>query len=126
MIEYASIMSKSQKNASTQPRFNIEKLDLASPLTEDYLSRLLHGKCGVTLLVRSADGEKRRGGYFFCIVPKEDGKFTLETMAQEQVDYDFTLNELTRFVNHASGLRFDDAMLRLCQNHINFRTDEEP
>ena len=108
-----------------QPRFKLAKVDTAIPLSENCLSRLLYDKAGITLLVRAADGEKKRGGYFFCIMKKEDGQFALETMEQERVDAIFTLRELTRFINHAAGLKFDEQMLQYCQRHINFRSDEE-
>lgn len=108
-----------------QPRFKIEKVDTASPLSESQLSRLLEGKVGITLLVRSADGEKKRGGYFFCIAKNDNEGFSLETMEQVRIDAIFTLGELTRFVNHAAGLKFDEEMLQHCQSHINFRTDAE-
>lgn len=107
-----------------QPRFKVTKVDTGNPLSESQLLQLFDGKSGITLLVRSAQGERKRGGYFFCIAKSDDGTFALETMEQVYVS-NFTIGDLTRFVNHASGLRFDEAMLQYCQNSINFRTDEE-
>ena len=107
-----------------QPRFRVTKVDTGTPLSECQLSQLLEGKSGIVLLMRSAKGESKRGGYFFCIATKDDGTFALETMEQIHVA-DFTIGDLTRFINHASGLRFDEEMLQYCQNSINFRTDEE-
>ncbi len=118
-------MSTSDNNFPKQPRFKVVKVDSAIPLAESHLSQLLDGKKGITLLVRSDNGEKKRGGYFFCISRNADGNFNLETIEQERVDYQFTLCELTRFVNHTAGLQFDKEILQLCQSKINFRTDEE-
>lgn len=117
-------MSTTNKDHHTQPRFKVAKLDTAIPLTESRIEQFLDGKRGVTLLVRSAKGAQKRGGYFFCIARNEDGTFSLDTMEQTHVA-DFSLGDLTRFVNHASGLQFDEPMLQYCQRNINFRTDEE-
>ena len=117
-------MSKSENNLEKQPRFTVVIVDTAKPLSENYLSNLLTRKRGVTLLVRSIKGVQNRGGYFFCIAKNDNGTFSLETMEQVPVAQ-FSLGDLTRFVNHACGLRFDREMLQYCQSHINFRTDEE-
>ena len=117
-------MSVTNKKLTKQPRFKVEKVDTAEPLSSDNIVRLLDGKDGITLLVRAAKGEKKRGGYFFCIVRSENGMFALETMEQIHVA-DFTLDQLTRFINHTAGLRFDEEMLKYCQEKINFRTDAE-
>lgn len=117
-------MRAASKIRVKQPRFSVEKVDADSPLSESHISRLFDGKSGVTLLVRSANGGSKRGGYFFCIAKKDDGMFALETMTQIHVA-DFSLGELTRFVNHAAGLQFDETMLHYCQSSINFRSDSE-
>ncbi|MCD8207252.1 MAG: hypothetical protein LUD72_04865 [Bacteroidales bacterium] len=108
---------------SNQPKYPVVTMDTDSPVDENALAGLLADREGVTLLIRPGTGHPKRGGYFFCLSKKSDGTYDLETIESVFVK-NFHLRELTRFVNHCSGLKFDGEMFRLCQDSINFKNDE--
>ena len=106
-----------------QPQYPIQTLDTDSPITPDQIRGLWNASPAVTLCVRSATGHKDRGGSFFCLRRQPDADaVSLETMEGIAVD-SFSLEDLTRFINHAAGLKFDPEMLAYCQNSVNFRAD---
>lgn len=106
---------------SHQPRYPLITVDTNEPITVDQISSILDENEGVTLCVRQEDGHPNRGGHFFCI-HSENGVVLLETMEQDYVD-SFSVENLVRFINHASGLLFDRDMQLYCQNSLNFRDD---
>jgi len=106
---------------SHQPRYPLIKIDTNTPITTGQISTLLNENEGITLCVRQETGHPNRGGHFFCI-HLESGKVILETIEQEYVD-SFTIEDIVRFINHASGLQFDRNMQSYCQNSLNFRAD---
>lgn len=106
-----------------QPRFPLRTIDSDIPITLEQLLTSIGSEQGITLCVRSCSGVQDRGGYLFCIRhDRETGAFHLETMEQVAV-MDFVGKQMVRFINHVAGLQFDDEMLALCQNVINFRND---
>ena len=104
-----------------QPQYPIITIDSDSILTANQVSNLFSDSSSVTLCVRSSSGHPNRGGYFFCIKKNADA-YQLETIEGVFVD-NFDLNTLLRFINHASGRKFDSELLDYCQNSINFRND---
>lgn len=106
---------------SHQPKYPLITVDTNEPITVDQISTILDRNEGATLCVRQEDGHPNRGGHFFCI-HLENETVLLETMEQDYVDT-FSLENLVRFINHASGLSFDRDMQLYCQNSLNFRDD---
>ncbi len=107
---------------SQQPKFEPVLFDTDSPITFETLSNLLQNHTHVFICIRSHSGHQNRGGYFFFLKKGSDENITLETIEGEAV-YKFTLPQLVDFINHASGLRYNQAMQMICQNFINFRSD---
>jgi hypothetical protein len=81
---------------------------------------------GVSICVRSLNGHPKRGGYFFHIqkIKREYDKAILKTFDNKTVGT-LTLEVITRLINHASGIKFDDEMFIFCQNNINFKQDAD-
>ncbi len=107
---------------SRQPRFPTVTVDTDDQITAGQIEQLLNGRQGITLCVRASAGNANRGGYFFCIAKEGETEYRLETVEGDFVAA-FSLEALTRFINHASGRCFDVDMLEFCQNHVNFRED---
>lgn len=104
----------------------LRKIATDAPITEKQLAELLVASpAGVSLCVRSATGHDNRGGYFFHFrsVPNQTA---IEIVNFEGI-YALKLDhsDLARFVNHCSGLGFDQGMFDLCQSVVNFRLDPQ-
>ncbi len=104
------------------------KLDTDDPVKAEMLSELLKDRhSGASICVRSATGHINRGGYFFHVRPHDATLARWDIFNFEKIYVaDLPLNELTTFINHCSGLAFDEAAFQLCQTVINFRLDPEP
>lgn len=108
-----------------QPRFPLQIINTDAPITINQLQDLFVEHAGIMLCVRSLTGHEQRGGYFFCISYNQtDNQYELETVEGIHVAR-FLENEIVTFINHVSGLQFNNDMLLFCQNNINFRHDEE-
>lgn len=106
-----------------QPKYPIKVIDTDSPISQEQLNNAFGDSNAITLCVRSENGHPNRGGYFFCICKEQQSEeIHLETIEGDDIDM-LALEQLIRFINHASGLLFDREMLTYCQNSINFRTD---
>ena len=106
-----------------QPQYPIKVIDTNSPITLEQLNNAFDGLDAITLCVRSEDGHPNRGGHFFCIRNNlHTEEMRLETIEGEYVDT-FAPEQMSRLINHVSGLLFDREILTYCQNSINFRTD---
>ena len=105
-----------------QPRFPLITIDTNTPINQEQFMNLFDTDDGITLCIRSKNGHEKRGGYYFCIYKNNDNCFSLETMEQVLVR-DFSQNDIIKFINHASGLCFDEEILQYCQNEVNFRAD---
>ena len=105
---------------------NIRTVERDEPLTFADLSRVINSAKGggVTLCLRSSNGHKDRGGYFFHIqvVAKED-KYRIFDFEKNEVA---CLNgaDLVSFVNHVSGRKFDPSVHKFCQQTVNLRLDQ--
>ena len=71
------------------------------------------------------DGPPKRGGYFFSFGPakKAPGHFTIYDFEGRAVK-DFAPDALVRFINHCTGMEFDEPSFLLCQTELNFLQDE--
>ncbi len=106
-----------------QPRFPIKVIDTSDPITTEQLGNAMANNVGITLCIRSATGHPDRGGRFFCIENTSHGEYCLETTEGVFIDK-FDSLTLVEFINHCTGLNFDQRMLLYCQNIVNFKSDE--
>ena len=104
------------------------KLDTSDPVMPDRLTELLKTRQdGASICIRSATGHPNRGGYFFHVRPHDDTLARWDIFNFEKIYVaDLPLDKLTAFINHCSGLAFDEEAFQLCQTVINFRLDPEP
>lgn len=106
-----------------QPQYPLITIDTDLPICEEQVLSILEYRTGATLCVRSSQGHPKRGGYFFCISKNETKHMiNLETIEGIFIDT-FSISELIKFINHASGRVFDEGMLSYCQQTVNFRVD---
>lgn len=107
---------------SQQPKYPIVTFDTDSPISMSMIKECLVKNNGITLCVRSKSGHENRGGYFFSINKLDDNLVKLESIEGEHIDT-LSFEKIVRFINHATGLKFDKQMLVYCKNEINFRND---
>lgn len=104
------------------------RINTSTPITETQMRDLLQNRPeGISFCVRRSDGVPLRGGYFFHVRPGGDdfsacGIFNFERLLAGTL----AIEELTAFINHCSGLKFNDEAFALCQTQINFRLDPQP
>ena len=113
------------RNSLGRTPYPLVRIDTDDPLTAERLSKLLdETNGGVSICVRSKDGHPNRGGHFFHMQREaaSRGYIKLKTFDNENIDT-FEIEKAVRLINHASGIVFDEEMLALCQNKINFRQD---
>jgi hypothetical protein len=103
----------------------LQRLDTDTPVTEEQVSSLLdHSPKGVSVCVRSVTGHQNRGGYFFHFRVLATDPHRVEILNFERlVAASIEREKLARFINHCSGLQFDQEMFEVCQSVINFRLD---
>ena len=103
--------------------FRLQVLDLEGAFTEAHLEQLLKQTPSVSLCLRTASGAEERGGFFFHFERVGAG-FELFDFQHTKVD---TLDRrhLVALINHVSGRRFSEEMLRYCQTVINLRQDPD-
>jgi hypothetical protein len=103
------------------------KIDVNEPLSVDEVTKILKSRDeGISICVRSQEGHPDRGGYFFHILPKDKNITLCEIYNFEKKSViTLTVNNLTDFINHCSGLQFSKTAFHLCQSVINFRLDPE-
>lgn len=110
-------------NLKQQPQYPIKTIDTDAPVSLEKLANILNECNAITLCIRSAEGDVRRGGYFFCLKNTANrNEIRLETVEGDLIDI-VSREWLVRLINHISGRKFDKEVLRHCQNSINFRTD---
>lgn len=110
------------KNVIGKAPFPVRTVESDDPLTLPQLRAALGAGKRVTLCLRSAEGHPERGGYYFHLADV-GGELALFDFEGEEVA---TLSpaEAVRFINHASGRRFDAEMLAFCRSTINLRRDQ--
>lgn len=110
------------KNVLGETPFPLRVIDTDSPLSLEQILGLFHGENAATILVRSEHGPAKRGGYFFH-TERSENLFQIFDFERNPIAK-LSGDRLTRFINHASGRRFDDEMLLFCQSVVNFKLDE--
>jgi hypothetical protein len=105
--------------------FTVLSLDKSGLISSADIQRILDSNDGAaTICVREDAGAEKRGGYFFHLkYHTEEGRVEIFTFERHPV-VKLTLSDTVRFINHAAGRKFDEELLSLCQNEINFRADE--
>jgi len=78
---------------------------------------------GVSICVRMNTGVDDRGGYFFHIRQVEDA-FDLINFERHTLHQFESVEALTAFVNHATGLQYNEQAWQLARA-LNLRTDEQ-
>src|SRR5207302_1342754 len=79
-------------------------------LTIEQLATVCGGRAkGISIRVRTAAGNDRRGGYLFHFAA-HDGGFVLFDYRKRHLHRFDSLDELLVFVNHVAGRQFDEAM----------------
>lgn len=112
------------RESIADPRYPIVLVDKDEPLTGEELRGLLK-EPGVTLLVRYAAGNEKRGGYYFQIGIVADGYVLIPLDAASEsdhykvVDFEFLLT----LINHMSGRAFNRDALRYVRNVIDMPSD---
>jgi hypothetical protein len=103
-------------------------IDTDSPIELPTITELLDQRHqGVSLCVRSATGAQYRGGYFFHFRPIDSTMANFEVFNFEKISVvTLPVTGLLAFINHCSGLAFDQASFDLCQTTVNFRLDPTP
>ena len=96
-------------------------IDNSGEITRREVEAALEGRDrGVTLSVRDREDAANRGGYLFSIRLTETGAVQLLTYTRKEA-YTFAgLDGFVRFVNHASGRKYDPEMWAISQE-INLR-----
>ena len=105
----------------------LEKINADTPIVEAAVAELLKRRPkGISICIRNPQGHRNRGGYFFHIAKSEthDNLFQVFDFEKTLVK-EFELAPLTRFINHCTGLAFDEEMFNMCQREINFRLDPQ-
>jgi hypothetical protein len=105
----------------------VVKVETAEPIAVEQLSKLLQGRPnGVTLCVRSLTGHENRGGYFFHLKPTDKTLSECEVYNFEKILVaTLPLDKVVDFVNHCTGLAFDEWAYQFCQSVVNFRLDPD-
>ena len=103
------------------------KVSASEPLTVHQVHKLLADHpSGVSFCVRSGKGHRSRGGYFFHLKPIDEACSECEVYSFEKtLVAKLPLDMVTVFVNHCSGLAFDDWAFGFCQSVVNLRLDPE-
>lgn len=114
-----------KKKFENIPFHTVVRLDTNTPVSINQVKDILRNyPDGVSLCVRSAEGHPDRGGYFFHLL------LTSNDLSQcELYNFEKTLvatlavEQITLFINHCSGLDFNEWVLQFCQSVVNFRLD---
>ena len=111
------------------PSTEIVTVDTDSLVTLDDVLPIFKEKSEVILCVRSGTGNEHRGGYFFNTTVSKNGAcliihdFEGKDLVNDEDKVTFSFDEFIRFVNHASGRKFDREMYELCKSFLNFKED---
>lgn len=116
-----------KKELGDAPFPPVVRVDVATPVSLEQLSEILRERLdGVTICVRSATGHKDRGGYFFHLKPTDGSLESCKIYNFEKILVaTLPLDKTTAFVNHCSGLAFDEESFLFCQTVVNFRLDPD-
>ena len=103
----------------------IVRIDTDTPVVINQLADIFKERPnGVTLCIRSAEGHPHRGGYFFHILPIDNDLSKCELYNFEKMLVaTLPVEQMTLFINHCSGLDFNEWAFQFCQSVVNFRLD---
>ena len=120
--DLSSILLIMAQNEIGQLPFRLEVLDIDQPISHDEIKLLSNPGKGVSLCIRSKNGDPKRGGYFFhiCLSDSKYQIFDIEKNSVDTVEIDF----LVAFINHVSGRLFNATIQIYCQSTINLRKDQ--
>ena len=114
------------KNSIGKPPFTLKVLDKDEPLTMDDIDKLLKSTKGaVSLCLRSKEGHKDRGGYFFHFQKLPEGQTYRVIDFERNEIATLKSDHLVSFLNHVSGRRFDPEIHTYCQQVVNLRQDQK-
>ena len=103
--------------------FTLHTIDTDSEILQTELESIFSIYPQVSLCVRSQTGHPDRGGYFFHFeINPADNTVILYDITHTKIDT-LSLENAVRFLNHASGRKYDEEMLRYCQSYVNFKQD---
>lgn len=103
----------------------VVRIDTDTPVAVDQVSAIVKDRQnGITLCIRSAKGHPNRGGYFFHVIPKDNDLNKCELYNFEKtLVATLPVEQMTFFINHCSGLDFNEWAFQFCQSVVNFRLD---
>ena len=103
--------------------FTLYTIDTDNEILKTELESIFSRYPQVSLCVRSQSGPPDRGGYFFHFEINPNGNtVNLYDITHTNIDT-LSLDTAVRFLNHASGRKYDEEMLRYCQSYVNFKQD---
>ena len=103
--------------------FTLHTVDTDNEILPTELESIFLSYPQVSLCVRSQSGHTDRGGYFFHFeINPDDNTVNLYDITRTKIDT-LSLENAIRFLNHASGRKYDEEMLRYCQSYVNFKQD---
>ncbi|MDZ8184232.1 MAG: hypothetical protein RMX96_05130 [Nostoc sp. ChiSLP02] len=100
-------------------------MDTDTPVSINQVSNILRERPkGASICIRSTQGHTNRGGYFFHILPIESDLSKCELYNFEKMLVaTLPVEQIILFINHCSGLEFNDWVFQFCQSVVNFRLD---
>lgn len=103
----------------------VVSIDTDTPIVEDQVVNIFKKyPKGVTLCIRSSEGHANRGGYFFHVLPVDDDLSKCELYNIEKtLVATLAVKYIILFINHCSGLDFNEWAFQFCQAVVNFRLD---
>lgn len=112
-----------KKKFEGTPFPTVVRIDTDTPILIDRVSDVLRNHPnGASICIRSANGHPNRGGYFFHILPIDNGECELYNFEKILVAT-LSIEQITIFMNHCSGLEFHEWAFLFCQSIVNFRLD---
>lgn len=103
----------------------VVRIDTDTPIAVNQVANIFKKHInGVTLCIRSAEGHANRGGYFFHVLPIDHDLSKCELYNFEKILVaSLPVEQMTFFINHCSGLEFNEWAFQFCQSVVNFRLD---
>ncbi|MEH2416345.1 hypothetical protein [Nostoc sp.] len=103
----------------------VVSMDTDTPISIDQVSNILRERQkGASICIRSTHGHTNRGGYFFHVLPTDSHLSKCELYNFEKtLVATLPVEQITLFMNHCSGLEFNEWVFQFCQSVVNFRLD---
>lgn len=115
----------SKKKFEDIPFPPVVSVDTDTPVSIDQVSNILRQRLnGASICIRSREGHTNRGGYFFHVLPTNSDLSECKLYNFEKTLVDtLSVEKITAFINHCSGLEFNEWAFQFCQSVVNFRLD---